>query len=64
MLPKGKKMPSTKEIKNQKSCKYHQIIGHSKLCSFQGPDLEGNQRKSTQVRRKTSIDNDSRCQSF
>ena len=29
ILPEGKKMPLVEEIKNQKFCKYHQIIGHS-----------------------------------
>ena len=28
ILTKGKKMPSVEEIKNQKFCKYHQIVGH------------------------------------
>ena len=37
ILPKGKKMPSIKEIKNQKFCKYHQIIGHlTNNCSVLG----------------------------
>ena len=29
ILPKGKKMPFIREVKNRKFCKFHQIVGYS-----------------------------------